>query len=53
MRWLLATQVGGPATAAAFAATRWPELVAPAVIWGTVGYAAGTGLGLRLFSIVM
>ena len=36
--------VGGPATAAAFAsATRREDLVVPAVVWGTVGYAARDG----------
>jgi len=45
--------VGGPATAAAFAsATRREDLVVPAVVWGTVGYACGTGLGMALYSIM-
>ena len=43
--------VGGPATAAAFAsATRREDLVVPAVVWGTVGYACGTGLGMALYN---
>ena len=45
--------VGGPATAAAFAlSTRREALVVPAVVWGTVGYACGTGLGMALYSIM-
>jgi uncharacterized membrane protein len=43
--------VGGPATAAAFAlSTRREDLVVPAVVWGTVGYACGTGLGMALYN---
>ena len=46
--------VGGPATAAAFAsATRREDLVVPAVVWGTVGYACGTGLGMALYNNVL
>jgi uncharacterized membrane protein len=45
--------VGGPATAAAFAsATRREDLVVPAVVWGTVGYACGTGLGMALYDVM-
>ena len=45
--------VGGPATAAAFAsATRREDLVVPAVVWGTVGYACGTGLGMALYNVM-
>ena len=41
--------VGGPSTAAAFAANRGrDDLVLPAVAWGTVGYAVATGLGVAL-----
>ena len=43
--------VGGPATAAAFAiSSRREDLVVPAVVWGTVGYAFGTGLGMALYN---
>ena len=46
--------VGGPATAAAFAsATRREDLVVPAVVWGTVGYACGTGLGMALYNVLV
>jgi uncharacterized membrane protein len=45
--------VGGPVTAAAFAqATGREDLVVPAVVWGTVGYAGGTGLGMALFRVL-
>ena len=45
--------VGGPATAAAFAsAIRREDLVVPAVVWGTVGYACGTGLGMALYDVM-
>ena len=44
--------VGGPATAAAFAgaAARDPLLVVPATVWGTAGYACATTLGVALFN---
>ena len=45
--------VGGPATAAAFAtATCREDLVVPAVVWGTGGYASGTGLGMALYDVM-
>lgn len=45
--------VGGPATAASFAAFMGsPQLVIPATTWGTVGYAAATPLALFLFSLL-
>ena len=38
--------VGGPATAAAMAASRgWPHMVRPAMLTGSLGYAVGTGIG--------
>jgi len=41
--------VGGPATAAALAtAMRWPKLVVPGVVCGTIGYAIGTFIGVGL-----
>lgn len=45
--------VGGPSTAAAFAASMgWSRLVPAAVLLGTVGYVVGTPLALSLFSMV-
>lgn len=41
--------VGGPATAAAFASSRgWGGLVQPALVAGTLGYLVGTPVGLAL-----
>ena len=41
--------VGGPATAAAFAAARgWPSLVRPGLLAGCAGYAGGTALGVAV-----
>lgn len=43
--------IGGPSTAAAFAATLGlgkPGLVLAATVWGAVGYATGTGIGVAL-----
>ncbi|KAA6425464.1 MAG: hypothetical protein FRX49_04362 [Trebouxia sp. A1-2] len=38
--------VGGPATAAAMAASRgWPHMVRPAMLTGSLGYAVGNGIG--------
>ena len=38
--------VGGPATAAAMAASRgWPQMVRPAMLTGSLGYAVGTAIG--------
>jgi uncharacterized membrane protein len=38
--------IGGPATAAAMAsARRWPEMVRPALLVGTLGYTIGTAVG--------
>ena len=45
--------VGGPATAAAYARSRgWPDLLGPAVLQGTFGYAAGTAVGLFVFRLL-
>ncbi len=39
--------VGGPATAAAMAASRkWPDMVQPAMLVGGLGYAIGTAVGV-------
>eukprot|EP00271_Cylindrocystis_brebissonii_P007490 TRINITY_DN21064_c0_g1_i1.p1 TRINITY_DN21064_c0_g1~~TRINITY_DN21064_c0_g1_i1.p1 ORF type:complete len:530 (+),score=61.01 TRINITY_DN21064_c0_g1_i1:384-1973(+) len=41
--------VGGPATAAAMAsARRWPHLIRPALLTGTLGYTIGTAVGCLL-----
>jgi len=46
--------IGGPATAAAMAAARgWPHLVPPAVFMGSIGYAAGTWIGLAVFQAIL
>lgn len=38
--------IGGPATAAAMAAARgWTNMVRPAMLTGSLGYAVGTGVG--------
>lgn len=38
--------IGGPATAAAMAASRgWPHMVRPAMLTGSLGYAVGTAIG--------
>ncbi|KAG8469976.1 hypothetical protein KFE25_006431 [Diacronema lutheri] len=42
--------IGGPSTAAAFAAPLGGRLVVPAAIWGIVGYAVGTLLGVHAWS---
>ena len=44
--------IGGPTTAAAFAiAKRWPELVLPAILVGTLGYVIGNYYGIFLFTL--
>ena len=44
--------IGGPTTAAAFAiAKRWPELVLPAILVGTLGYVIGNYYGVFLFTL--
>lgn len=44
--------IGGPTTAAAFAiAKRWPELVVPAILVGTLGYVIGNYYGVFLFTL--
>lgn len=44
--------VGGPATAAAFAsARRWPSLVRVGVFMGTMGYMLGTPVGVAVYNI--
>lgn len=42
--------IGGPSTAAAFAAPLGPQFVVPAAVWGIVGYGVGTSLGVGLWS---
>lgn len=38
--------IGGPATAAAMAASRgWPSMIRPAMLTGSLGYAVGTAIG--------
>lgn len=45
--------VGGPTTAAAYAASLgWSELVAPAVLVGSLGYAVATPIALGLYAFV-
>ena len=45
--------LGGPTTAAAMAAGKhWPGLVTPAVLVGTLGYAAGTLVGVTLAGLL-
>jgi uncharacterized membrane protein len=46
--------VGGPATAAAFAGLLdRPDLVVPAAVWGTVGYAIASGIGRQVVSFLV
>jgi len=46
--------IGGPSTAAAFAvALDRGDLVVPAVVWGTVGYAVATSLGVALHPLLL
>ena len=41
--------VGGPATAAAMASGKgWPHMVQPAVLSGSLGYAAATAVGTAM-----
>ena len=43
--------VGGPATAAAVAASRgWPRLVLPGLLAGLWGYVIGTPLGMMVYT---
>ncbi|CBZ54385.1 conserved hypothetical protein [Neospora caninum Liverpool] len=46
--------IGGPGTAATLAGTmlRRPDLIMPAVVWGTVGYLVATSIGIELFSFL-
>jgi hypothetical protein len=44
--------IGGPSTAAAFAAPLGAQLVVPAAIWGVVGYGIGTSLGVGIWSVL-
>ena len=45
--------VGGPGTAAAMcAAVGWEDLIAPALLVGTFGYACGTSIGLFMAKIL-
>jgi len=38
--------IGGPATAAAMAAAKgWTQLINPAMLTGSLGYAVGTAIG--------
>ena len=46
--------VGGPATAAAMAASRgWPHQLQPALITGSLGYAIGTPLGCFMGGLLL
>mmetsp|Transcript_38591 Transcript_38591/g.122314 ORF Transcript_38591/g.122314 Transcript_38591/m.122314 type:complete len:117 (+) Transcript_38591:336-686(+) len=46
--------VGGPATAAAMATSRgWSELLQPAMLAGSFGYAIGTGVGCAVGYILL
>ena len=44
--------IGGPSTAAAFAGSMAPTLVVPAAVWGIVGYAGGTTLGVGVYELL-
>ena len=46
--------VGGPATAASFAALlKKPSLVVPATLYGTLGYGVATTLAIGLFHALL
>jgi len=45
--------IGGPATAAAFAGQFKTGLTLPATVWGVVGYAIGTNLGVGMVKFLM
>lgn len=45
--------IGGPATAVGMTAAKgWRELMQPAMMCGSLGYAIGTGAGLLLLKLV-
>ena len=45
--------IGGPSTSATFAGLiRRDELVVPAAVWGTVGYAMATTLGVGVWTLL-
>lgn len=47
--------IGGPATAAAFACGQTSanvDLANAATVWGVVGYAIGTGIGICLYELL-
>jgi uncharacterized membrane protein len=43
--------IGGPATAAAWAGQRAPQWALAATVWGVVGYATGTTLGVWFYRV--
>ena len=45
--------IGGPATAAAMAASRgWKDMVRPAMLTGSLGYSIGTALGCAVGQVL-